>query len=1161
MNFSAGIDIEIRSAKARRGAAEVTAALNKVRSAAKLTGTSLTSAFGSVSAGRSIASLASLQKAVENAHKSISRLRAAARSPIVVSTVNRQTEVVAVARPTVAPRVAPQSARPALGARRGGDISSLSTIKVGAAAAAASITDLTHSFSGLGAAVGAVGFAALINEMTQSEAAFRAVNISMRVSAGSAEAGAAAYAFVANEAERIGVNLRDVAPEFAKLSVGAKAAGLSLSDTQSIFTGVAEASTAMGLSGEQVAGAFRAITQIASKGKVQAEELRGQLAERIPGAVGIMARGLGIAEAQLNKLLEKGMLPAGIALKALAKGLKETFGPQALAASQSFYAVQARLQNTWDQFLRSSANAGVFDAVIDSMKRMTEILRDPATITGAKSLFEDVAALGKQLSGFAAGVASAFMSLPSIVKEIGLFGAAFFGKKGFLVLSLVLSGINKWQESILLVKAAFEGVISPMQVIGAMLDKWFFGLTGFADKIDAVAKTGMAGLPMQREREALAERAKLRSVEDMSAQGLLPPGAASQTRIDELERQIASGPTATSRRGFNTDVLLDSIGQGDPFNQRGPVMLRDAYPTPLDPSKAAQSAPDRLDTTESDKAAISAAKRRAKALAEAAAEADAAQRLLAARRKSPAAGRSVEDAIERETRARSAGFDIGSAEGERFLALTKSAQEATRAADGLEDVQKRVKSALEDAIEPSVGLTTGLQQIERAAGSASASHEDLVKQVDKLVDAEREATSVREDLLTPTEKYAVAASKLRSLYDQQLLSSEQLAKALNNEAFARDNGVESLERETRERESLAAIRSTEPGFMRGVQRYRQSLPESLESMEAVGQSVAQSLDDGLTEAFTRPTKAAEAFKNTLLSIQQAFVKRAVQQFITKPLLDMVFGAEGGGAAPGTATSASSAVSSGASISTGSATPVSIVNADAVASPLKDTIGEIGRLFQVGLSSMGGSLASAFTAITGVLSLFGGGSSSKNGGLRSSLGWISTIGGIAGGIGGLFGGGSGAQNPDEVSINTTRKSGIMQGHSGGLTGALRMQRLVSRSIFENAPRFAAGGRVGMAPGEVPIIAHTGEAVVPLPDGRTIPVTMRGGASADSNVNVYVTNAPAESKPAVRSQRGADGTVDIFIEFERRLADRLSSGSGPMARAIPRSFNASRRPETR
>lgn len=68
--------------------------------------------------------------------------------------------------------------------------------------------------------------------------------------------------------------------------------------------------------------------------------------------------------------------------------------------------------------------------------------------------------------------------------------------------------------------------------------------------------------------------------------------------------------------------------------------------------------------------------------------------------------------------------------------------------------------------------------------------------------------------------------------------------------------------------------------------------------------------------------------------------------------------------------------------------------------------------------------------------------------------------------------------------------------GGLVGRATQSVRVPSSVFADAPKFADGGYTPGS-GEVPIIAHQGEAVVPLPDGRSIPVTFTGGAGYDVN----------------------------------------------------------------
>lgn len=77
-----------------------------------------------------------------------------------------------------------------------------------------------------------------------------------------------------------------------------------------IFESVSMAGSALALSKDQMDGVFLALGQMISKGKVQAEELRGQLGERLPGAFDMAAKAMGVTTAKLDDMLKKGQVTA-----------------------------------------------------------------------------------------------------------------------------------------------------------------------------------------------------------------------------------------------------------------------------------------------------------------------------------------------------------------------------------------------------------------------------------------------------------------------------------------------------------------------------------------------------------------------------------------------------------------------------------------------------------------------------------------------------------------------------------------------------------------------------------------------------------------------------------------------------------------------------------
>ena len=93
-----------------------------------------------------------------------------------------------------------------------------------------------------------------------------------------------------------------------------------------------------------------------SKGRVAAEELRGQLGERLPGAVQIAARAMGVTTAEFDKLMRAG-LDASVFLPRFAEQLRKEFETQLPKAAQSMRANLNRISNVLLQFRRQMGEA------------------------------------------------------------------------------------------------------------------------------------------------------------------------------------------------------------------------------------------------------------------------------------------------------------------------------------------------------------------------------------------------------------------------------------------------------------------------------------------------------------------------------------------------------------------------------------------------------------------------------------------------------------------------------------------------------------------------------------------------------------------------------------------------------------------------------------
>lgn len=197
--------------------------------------------------------------------------------------------------------------------------------------------------------------------------------------------------YVSYLADRLGRDLETLETSYSQFFVVSKELGNTTDETRGLFSLLAEASTAMKLTADDFNGAMRAITQIMSKGQVMAEELRGQLGERLPGAVSLMSKALGKSEQDLNKMMEQGELTAE-SLFAFSMQVRESFGKGLPQAMNTFQAAWNRLQNAVTRNRRMFAGAAE-GQLRESIERLTQFLNSDQAAVGVKALADGFASL------------------------------------------------------------------------------------------------------------------------------------------------------------------------------------------------------------------------------------------------------------------------------------------------------------------------------------------------------------------------------------------------------------------------------------------------------------------------------------------------------------------------------------------------------------------------------------------------------------------------------------------------------------------------------------------------------------------------------------------------------------------------------------------------
>jgi tape measure domain-containing protein len=245
--------------------------------------------------------------------------------------------------------------------------------------------------AGLATALATVGFRELARNMTDAALKAQGFQTGLSAVAGGAAGAASETAFLRSESERLGLVVNDQVGRFMSLAGATNGTALAGEATREIWLGLVEAGVALNRSAEQQGRAMEAISQIASKGVVAMEEVRGQLAEAIPGATQIAARAMGMTSGAFIELVSSGKLLAEDFLPKFAAQLRSEFGP-AIDAQMITPLGQARREMAATATavfdLNAAAGEGFLSAAVEGMAAFNAELQDPATLDAARVLGE-----------------------------------------------------------------------------------------------------------------------------------------------------------------------------------------------------------------------------------------------------------------------------------------------------------------------------------------------------------------------------------------------------------------------------------------------------------------------------------------------------------------------------------------------------------------------------------------------------------------------------------------------------------------------------------------------------------------------------------------------------------------------------------------------------
>ncbi|EFH5138974.1 tape measure protein [Escherichia coli] len=167
--------------------------------------------------------------------------------------------------------------------------------------------------------------------------------------------------FTKSLAQTTGLDIAELQSQFAGFGASAKES-MGIQGSEELFRNMIGYSRLMGRSEEEIKRALTALSQMASKGQIMAEELKGQLAEAVPGMVQVFAKATGKTEQELFDAMKRGALKSADTLQKVTQELNKQITAKGgwKAISESTQAQLGNLKNSWnttlDSIFRGSEN-------------------------------------------------------------------------------------------------------------------------------------------------------------------------------------------------------------------------------------------------------------------------------------------------------------------------------------------------------------------------------------------------------------------------------------------------------------------------------------------------------------------------------------------------------------------------------------------------------------------------------------------------------------------------------------------------------------------------------------------------------------------------------------------------------------------------------------
>lgn len=324
----------------------------------------------------------------------------------------------------------------------------------------------------------------VIQSLVEAQISMQQIHYGLLAATGSAKGAADQFEYLRKNANTLGLDLKTSAQEYTRLAASATAMNVAVEDQQKLYTALSQASTVLHLDQQKVQFATLALTQMFSKGKIQAEELRRQLGEAIPGVVprfqkGVMeiVKGTDLAKYSFEELMKRGLLDTAKFMPQLVQALEET-GRGWEEASKGLNAEINRLKTAWFE-LKVEISEGIFnDAMIGIVKFLSTNLKELTGVVVGLGVAISVALAPKAIIMFTGYVKELAVAVWAAAGPWGLLAAAIAGATAYIVTMRdeIKLGVDETTTLGDMMRAAWENLVPVIKSVGSWINETLSGI-------------------------------------------------------------------------------------------------------------------------------------------------------------------------------------------------------------------------------------------------------------------------------------------------------------------------------------------------------------------------------------------------------------------------------------------------------------------------------------------------------------------------------------------------------------------------------------------------------------------------------------------------------------------------------------------------------------